>query len=83
MTKPWEETWEQTEPGNDVINGSFTEVFLREDRLTLACAAPEMARMLLALHGEHGNRHTFDWAYWFTEIEAVLEKAGVLKPGDT
>jgi hypothetical protein len=45
--KPWEETWEQTEPGNRVINGIDTEVFLHVGpRLDLACAAPEMARAL-------------------------------------
>lgn len=47
--KPWEETWEETEPGNDVLNGSSTEVFLHSGpRLSLAAAAPEMVRMLIA-----------------------------------
>lgn len=48
------------------------------ERAKLMAAAPEMARMLLALHDEHGDRHTFDWAYWFDEIEEVLVRAGVL-----
>jgi hypothetical protein len=50
-------------------------------RAKLAAAAPEMARLLKALHDEHGDRHTFDWAYWHDEIEAVLLKAGVPRHG--
>lgn len=62
-----------------VGGSSFCEFDVNEgERANLAAAAPEMARMLLALHAEHGDRHTFDWAYWFSEIEAVLKKAGVL-----
>lgn len=52
----------------------------QEPRAKLAAAAPEMARLLLAMHDDHGDRHTFDWAYWFTEIEKVLDKAGVEYP---
>jgi hypothetical protein len=51
----------------------------------LAAAAPLMARMLLTLHADHGPRHTFDWAYFFEEIEKVLDVAGVeyQDPADT
>ncbi len=68
--KAHEETWELTEDWvdddgkrhtNDVINGSSTEVFLSAsdsyDRLRLAAAAPEMARLLLELQwaGDEGG----------------------------
>ena len=48
-----------------------------EARARLAAQAPAMARLLLDLSSEHGDRQTFDWAYWHTEINAALEAAGV------
>lgn len=52
-------------------------------RAKLAAAAPSMARLLRALVAEHGDRHTFDWAYWFAELEAELERAGVPVPKES
>ena len=48
----------------------------------LAAAAPAMARLLRALYAEHGDRRTFDWAYWHSEIEEELNRAGVPLPED-
>ncbi len=51
-----------------------------EARARLAACAPEALRLLLDMHQNHGDRATFDWAYWFTEIEKVLDKAGIAHP---
>lgn len=91
--RPWEETWSANRNGIDLGEPSDSGVgpnlaqFNGDDdhpdpmsdrsRARLAAAAPEMARLLRDLHDEHGPRHTFDWAYWFDQIERVLDKAGV------
>lgn len=89
--KPWEETWSVDETGRMIRNeGGYRiaeaielDIPPREGaNAKLAAAAPEMARLLRELHGQHGDRRTFDWAYWSSEIEAVLIKAGVERHGE-
>ncbi len=53
------------------------------ERARIAACAPEALRLLLDMHENHGDRTTFDWAYWFAEIEKVLDKAGVPYPEPT
>lgn len=95
--KPWEENWIHERPGSQEIltsDGAWVARFspapgvspdCEAARAKLAAAAPLMARMLLTLHEDHGPRHTFDWAYFFAEIEKVLDEAGVeyVDPLDT
>lgn len=94
--KVWNDEWRvvgQRPPGETVtygpwliINGRGQTVGTVGDGCSepdigkLVAAAPAMARLLLAMHAEHGDRHTFDWAYWFSEIEEVLTKAGIPFP---
>lgn len=51
----------------------------RATEAELIAAAPGMASLLRELYAEHGNRHTFDWAYWHSEIETLLRKAGAFE----
>lgn len=94
MKKAWEEQWVAEKPATQNIlttDGEWVARFspspgISPDhelaRTKLAASAPAMARLLRALYGEHGDRVTFDWAYWAEEIEAALLRAGVPLPED-
>lgn len=72
--KPHEETWTETEPGNRVLNGESTEVFLDVGpRLRLAAQAPAMARLLLF---RMGDRHC---EYCGAKVDRVTE-TGIQDP---
>lgn len=103
--KPWEETWranaiKDTTDNVDITTGNHERIFHSINdadesdaawaRLQLAAAAPEMARLLLAMHERHSHGRLSEWCPApgcgvgagghepDCALVAVLRKAGVL-----